>query len=207
MKGPVPSQEQIKNNGRDQLSIGLSRTLAWKELRRWTDHSSYSPRAVLCLVRGNQPAWRGMRGYSSSVIPFVVKLSIIGRAVKQKPKNWVDAGVAIKSIRELIESHRGPTLEEQHLEVVSNRNGSPVVDQTLLYYVSLIHSEDCTRVDPEIRDALILPRGFSWDWGRIPGDDIGEWVCLKRRSAEWRSPAQNVGSWGSTPVHRWNRHG
>jgi len=207
MKGPVPSQEQIKNNGRDQLSIGLSRTLTWKEIAGWTNQSSDSPRAVRFLLRGNQPALRAMRGYSSSLIPFVVKLSIIGRAVKQKPKNWVDAGVAIKSIRELIESHRGPTLEEQHLEVVSDINGSPVVDQTLPDYVSLIHSEDCTRVDPQIRDALILPRAFSWDWDRIPRDGIGEWVCRKRRSAEWRSPAQNVGSWGRTAVHRWNRHG
>jgi hypothetical protein len=137
----------------------------------------------------------------------VVKLSIMGRAVKPTPKIWVDAGVAIKSIRELIESHRGPTLEEQHLEAVSDRNGSPVVDQTLSYDASLMPSEDWNRVDPEIRDALILPRGFSWDWGRIPGDSIGQWVCRKRRSAKWRSPRQNVGSWGRTPVQRWNRHG
>lgn len=207
MKGPVPSQEQIKNNRREQLLSGLSRTLAWKKSGGWSDQRSYSRWAVRFLVRGNQPALRAMGGYLSSVIPFVVKLSIIGRAVKQKLKNWVDAGVTIKSIRELIESHRGPTLEEQYLEVVSDRNSFPVMDQTLSDHVRLIHSEDCTRVDSEIRDALILPRGFSWDWGRIPGDGIREWVCRKRRSAEGRSPAQNVGSWGRTPVQRWNRHG
>lgn len=206
MKGPVPSQKPIKNNGRDQWSIGLSRTLAWEEIGGWNSQSSDSPRAVSFLLRRNQPALRAMRGDSSSVIPFVVKLSILGRAVKQKPKNWVDAGVTIKSIWELIKSHKGPTLEEQHLEVVSDRNGSPVVDQTLDDYVSLRYSEDCNRVESEIREALILPRGFSWDGGRIIGDGIGEWVCRKRRSAEGRSPAQNVGSWGRTPVQRWNRH-
>ncbi len=207
MKGPVPSHKPIKNNRRDQWSIGLSRTLAWKERGGWISQSSDSPGAVRFLMAGNQAALKAMGGDSSSMIPFVVKLSIIGRAVKQKPKHWVDTGVAIKSIWELIESYRGPTLEEHHLEVVSDRNGSPVVDQTLRNYVSLIHSEDCNRVDPEIGDPLILPRGFSWDWGRIPGDGIGEWVCRQRRSAKWRSPVQNVGSWGRTPVHRWNRHG
>lgn len=207
MKGPVPSHKPIKNNGRDQGSIGLSRTLAWEESGGWTSQSSDSPWAVRFLVRGNQPALRAMGGDSSSVIPFVVKQSIISRAVKPKPKNWVDTGMTIKSIRELIESHRGPTLEEQSLEGVSDRNGSPVVDQTLRKYVSLIHSEDCNRVESESTDPLILPRGFSWDWGRIPGDGIGEWVCRQRRSAKWRSPSQNVGSWGKTPVHRWNRHG
>ncbi len=207
MKGPVPSQAQIKNNPRDQWSIGLSRTLAWKENGGGVAQRSYSPRAVRFLVPGNQAALKAMGGDSSSMIPFVVKLSIIGRAVKQKPKHWVDTRVAIKSIWELIESYRGPTLEEHHLEVVSDRNSFPVMDQTLCDYVSLIHSEDCNRVESEIRDALILPRAFSWNWGRILGDRIWEWVCRKRRSAEWRSPVQNVGSWGRTPVHRWNRHG
>ena len=95
MKGPVPSHEPIKNNGREQLSIDLSRTLAWED----------------------------------------------------------------------------------------------------------------DRVEPEIRDAVILPRSFSWDWGRRLGDGIGQWVCRKGGSAEWRSPVQHFGSWGRTPVQRLNHHG
>ncbi|MCT7974595.1 hypothetical protein [Laspinema olomoucense] len=166
------------------------------------DQSSYSFQAVQLLVRGNQPALRAMGGGSSSVIQSVVKLSIRGRAVKQKPKIWVDSGVGSKSIRELIASHRGPTLEEKYLEVLLNRKGSPVGDPTLLGYVSWRYFEDFTSVEAEITDAFILGRWFSSDWGRISGDGIGQGVCRKRRS-----PVQNFCSSGRTPVQRWNRHG
>ncbi|MGL5196314.1 MAG: hypothetical protein ACRC8Y_22220 [Chroococcales cyanobacterium] len=189
------------------MSIGPSRTLAGKDIGKWANQSSHTPLAVHFWVRGNQPALRAMLGYSSSVIPSGVQLSIIGRAVKPKPKIWGELGVALKSIRELISSHRGPTRDEKHLEVVSDRNGSPVLDQTLLSDVSFIHSEDGPRGDREITDPFMLWRSVSWDWGRIPGDDIVQGVCRKRRSAEWRSPVQHFGSWGRTPVQRWNRHG
>lgn len=207
MKGPVPSQEPIKNNGREQLSIALSRLLAWEDSGGWTAQSSHTPLAVRFLVRGNQPALRAMLGDSSRVIGPVFKRSRTDQAVKPKPKFGGDAGVLLNSIAELISSHRGPTRDKKHLEVVSERNSDPVLDQTLLSDISFIHSEDRPRKVREIRDPLMLWRSVSWDWGRIPGDGIIQGVCRQGRSAEWRSPAQNFGSWGRTPVQRWNRHG
>lgn len=207
MKGPVPTQEPIKNNGREKLSIGPSRTLAEKDIGKWANQSRHTPLAVHFWVRGNQLPLRAMRGDSSWVISSGVQLSIIGRAVKPKPKKWSELGVALKSIRELISSHRGPTVDEKQLEVVSDRNGSAVLDQTLFSDVSFIHSEDGPLGDREITDPLMGWRSVSRDWGRIAGDGIVQGVCRKRRSAQGRSPAPNFGSWGRTPVQRWNRHG
>lgn len=207
MKGPVPSQEQIQNNPREQWSSCLSRTLAGEQRGRWLAQSSYSPRAVPSRGGEKQPAFRAMRGYSSSVISSVLKRSRLGQVFKQKPKIWVEAGVVFKQIQELISNHRGPALEERYLEEVLQRNGFPVLDQTLIDSVSFIHSQECNPVEAENRNTFILPRWVFSDCGKIGGDSIGQGVGCKRRSQCCQSPAQNLGSWGGTPVRRWNRHG
>lgn len=149
MKGPVPSQEPIKNHGMDQSPSGFSRTLVWKERGQWAAQSSYSSWVERFLVQGNQPAWAVLGG-SSLTESLRMKQSRTARRMQPQPNLHGDGAGAIKSIPELSQDDRVQTWGGKSLAMLSERNDVSVWEQI----------EDCNRVEPEIRDALYFAASF-----------------------------------------------
>ncbi len=80
MKGPVPSQEQSKNNPRDQLQLNYAPNPTWEEITRLAAQICQTPLAGICVSRGNQSVLRGMVGCSSEVIRELLQLCQVAQA-------------------------------------------------------------------------------------------------------------------------------